>query len=467
MGACLATPHDDAADVFKAPGVDSGPLDSVEKRDDPAIGVAVASRLKLRAVAAAKEARGVRFRYNGGVIDGTDAGVVELAISRVKIDDTRAVTAALDANEPLLVTLFHRRGEDRKSASDEDGHLSDDAPNARVCNNRERRVPARWVAVGVAECFPDGAKSGALLTHFRERARRELSRHKAPVFALPSDLRFSEGTRDKTLRVVVAKKKNLASSRRFSEDASIPDVSNPTRRVSLESNHSGSPEGSPTSSFDLAECDRGTYHRTPPPKTRSKKPPTRSRAPPTVLGSATFALADVLSDDRRETRRALITHDRLEGFGTVPSRAGEITLSITPPRISREWKRVEHGKYGSGKVRAKTPPGLLSFESALAALAAAASREKEKRAAPETSWALGARDAKVSNENARVEASDEARATRNARGRTYASADGPLRTRTRGGGSRRRDDDPGFDDENEFEKHVPHDRFARGGLGGY
>ena len=98
MGACLATPHDDAADVFKAPGVDSGPLDSVEKRDDPAIGVAVASRLKLRAVAAAKEARGVRFRYNGGVIDGTDAGVVELAISRVKIDDTRAVTAALDAN---------------------------------------------------------------------------------------------------------------------------------------------------------------------------------------------------------------------------------------------------------------------------------------------------------------------------------------------------------------------------------
>ena len=110
----LATPHDDAADVFKAPGVDSGPLDSVERREDPAIGVAVASRLKLRAVAAAKEARGVRFRYNGGVIDGTDAGVVELAISRVKIDDTRAVTAALDANEPLLVTLFHRRGEDRR-----------------------------------------------------------------------------------------------------------------------------------------------------------------------------------------------------------------------------------------------------------------------------------------------------------------------------------------------------------------
>ena len=206
MGACLATPHDDAADVFKAPGVDSGPLDSVERREDPAIGVAVASRLKLRAVAAAKEARGVRFRYNGGVIDGTDAGVVELAISRVKIDDTRAVTAALDANEPLLVTLFHRRGEDRKSASDEDGD-DDDAPNARESNNRERRVPARWVAVGVAECFPDGAKSGALLTHFRERARRELSRHKAPVFALPSDLRFCEGTRDKTLRVVVARKK--------------------------------------------------------------------------------------------------------------------------------------------------------------------------------------------------------------------------------------------------------------------
>ena len=454
MGACLATPHDDAADVFKAPGVDSGPLDSVERRDDPAIGVAVASRLKLRAVAAAKEARGVRFRYNGGVIDGTDAGVVELAISRVKIDDTRAVTAALDANEPLLVTLFHRRGEDRKSASDEDGD-EEDAPNARQSNNRERRVHARWVAVGVAECFPDGAKSGALLTHFRERARRELSRHKAPVFALPSDLRFCEGTRDKTLRVVVAKKKNLAK-RRFSEDAE--DVSNSNPRASLESNHSGSPEGSPTNSFDLAEIDRGTYLTTPPTKTRSKKPPTRSRSPPTVLGSATFSFADVLSDDRRASRQTLITHDRLVGFGTVPSRSGEILVTVTPASISREWKHVSN-------VRAKTPPGLLSFESALAAFAAAATRDKQKRAAPETSWALGARDAKVSREDARLEARDEARATRNARGRTYASADGRA-ARTRGGGSRRRDEDPGFDDENLFEKHVPVAGFARGGLGG-
>ena len=456
MGACLATPHDDAADVFKAPGVDSGPLDSVEKRDDPAIGVAVASRLKLRAVAAAKEARGVRFRYNGGVIDGTDAGVVELAISRVKIDDTRAVTAALDANEPLLVTLFHRRGEDRKSASDEDGD-EEDAPNARQSNNRERRVHARWVAVGVAECFPDGAKSGALLTHFRERARRELSRHKAPVFALPSDLRFCEGTRDKTLRVVVAKKKNLAK-RRFSGDAEEP-LSNSNPRASLESNHSGSPEGSPTNSFDLAEIDRGTYLTTPPTKTRSKKPPTRSRSPPTVLGSATFSFADVLSDDRRASRRTLITHDRLVGFGTVPSRSGEISVTVTPASISREWKHV------SGNVRAKTPPGLLSFESALAAFAAAATRDLEKRAAPETSWALGARDAKVSREDARLEARDEARATRNARGRTYASAEGRA-ARTRGGGSRRRDEDPGFDDENLFEKHVPVAGFARGGLGG-
>ena len=133
-------------------------------------------------------------------------------------------------------------------------------------------------------------------------------------------------------------------------------------------------------------------------------------------------------------------------------------MTVTPASISREWKHVSN-------VRAKTPPGLLSFESALAAFAAAATRDKQKRAAPETSWALGARDAKVSREDARLEARDEARATRNARGRTYASADGRA-ARTRGGGSRRRDEDPGFDDENLFEKHVPVAGFARGGLGG-
>ena len=266
MGACLATPHDDAADVFKAPGVDSGPLDSVERREDPAIGVAVASRLKLRAVAAAKEARGVRFRYNGGVIDGTDAGVVELAISRVKIDDTRAVTAALDANEPLLVTLFHRRGEDRKSASDEDGD-DDDAPNARESNNRERRVPARWVAVGVAECFPDGAKSGALLTHFRERARREPPGTRRRCSRYRPTCAFARARATRRCASWWPEKPRQTALFRGKRGGRLES------RSSLESNnHSGSPEGSPTSSVDLAEIDRGTYLRTPPTKTRSKNP---------------------------------------------------------------------------------------------------------------------------------------------------------------------------------------------------
>ena len=134
-------------------------------------------------------------------------------------------------------------------------------------------------------------------------------------------------------------------------------------------------------------------------------------------------------------------------------------VTITPASISREWNRVS-------KVRAKTPPGLLSFESALAAFAAAATRDKDKRAAPETSWALGARDAKVSRENARLEARDEARATRNARrGAPTPRPTGERRGR-RGGGSRRRDEDPGFDDENLFEKHVPSAGFGAGGLGG-
>ena len=237
MGACLATPRDDAADAFEAPALDWKRLDAVERRADPTPSFAVASELKLRMAAAAKEARSGRFRYNGGVVDGTDAGLVELAISRVKIDDTRAVTAALDANDPLLVTLFHRRGEDRNP----DGEAEEEASGK---TNNRASVAARWVTIGVAECFPDGTKNGELLTHFRERARRELSRHKAPVFALPSDLRFREGTKDKTLRVVLSSLKKKHASR----DGDEPETG------SHSGSHSGSPEStSPRRSFDDAE----------------------------------------------------------------------------------------------------------------------------------------------------------------------------------------------------------------------
>ena len=72
MGACLATPRDDAADAFEAPALDWKRLDAVERRADPTPSFAVASELKLRMAAAAKEARSGRFRYNGGVVDGTD-----------------------------------------------------------------------------------------------------------------------------------------------------------------------------------------------------------------------------------------------------------------------------------------------------------------------------------------------------------------------------------------------------------
>ena len=449
MGACLATPRDDAADALTAPAGDPGPLDAVERRKDPALVFAGASRLKLRMAAAAKEARGARFRYNGGVVDGTDAGVVELAISRVKIDDTRAVTAALDANDPLLVTLFHKRGEDRDGASDDDGEEEDDDVRKPTTTNispnvARRQKTARWVSIGVAECFPDGTKNGELLTHFRERARRELSRHKAPVFALPSDLRFGESQEyDKTLRVVVAKIKN---ARRASRDGN--DVSDE------HDAHSGSPDNSPTQSFDLATVDRSRYRH----YARSKQPPSRSRARPAALGSATFSLADVLTDDRRAKRTPLITHDRLPGFGPVASRSGEIVVRVTSQNISREWAQ-------SSKVRTQTPPGALSFERLLMRFEDVFRRDAEKRKAPETSWALEGKKAVEAREDARVEARDEARLSRNARGRTYASANGRA-SRTRGGGSRRRADDPGFDDENLWNAEVPNVSFAAGGLGG-
>ena len=447
MGACLATPRDDAADAFEAPALDWKRLDAVERRADPTPSFAVASELKLRMAAAAKEARSGRFRYNGGVVDGTDAGLVELAISRVKIDDTRAVTAALDANDPLLVTLFHRRGEDRNP----DGEAEEEASGK---TNNRASVAARWVTIGVAECFPDGTKNGELLTHFRERARRELSRHKAPVFALPSDLRFREGTKDKTLRVVLSSLKKKHASR----DGDEPETG------SHSGSHSGSPEStSPRRSFDDAEdadSMRETGFAQVSARARRIKPPSRSRRKPRALGSPTFALADALRDDRRNARFDLITHDDLPGFGPVRSRCGEVFVTVTPKNVSRAWARAR-------QTRARAPRGTLAFESVLAAFEEENGRLSAARAAPETSWARGAREDEAAREGAREEARDEARASRNARGRTYASSDGRA-SRIRGAGSRRRGEDPGFDDENlrMSEDVVGAAPFARGGLGG-
>ena len=438
MGACLATPRDDAADAFKAPALDSGSFDAAERHDDPAIAVAMASKLKLRMAAAAKEARSGRFRYNGGVVDSTDAGSVELAISRVTIDDARAATAALDATDPLLVTLFHRRGEVRNA----------DGDGAAAKTNNRASVASRWAVVGVAECFPDGTKNGELVTHFRERARRELSRHKAPVFALPSDLRFCEGTEDRTLRVVVSRRENARRARR---DGTEPETDaagslRSTTPMNPRSNRAGSPKSSPpTRAFDLGMADDDERRR-PSRDARRKKPPSRARA----LGSATFALAETLRDDRRAGRFDLVTHDTTStAFEPVQSRSGEICVRVTPASVSRDWMRA------SG-ARARAPPGTLSFEAVLAAFEATEQRHAEARAPPETSWATGAR----AEGAARVP-----KPSRNARGRTYASSDGRA-SRTRGAGSRRRGEDPGFDDEDLFSEEVPTAKFAQGGLGG-
>ena len=116
-------------------------------------------------------------------------------------------------------------------------------------------------------------------------------------------------------------------------------------------------------------------------------------------------------------------------------------------------------------MRTQPPPAALSFERLLTKFEDVFRRDAEKRKAPETSWALEGKKADEAREDARVEARDEARSSRNARGRTYASANGRA-SRTRGGGSRRRADDPGFDDENLWNAEVPTVGFAAGGLGG-
>ena len=327
-------------------------------------------------------------------------------------------------------------------------------PNARESNNRERRVPARWVRGRCRGVFPRRREERCACrsTHFRERARRELARHKAPVFALPSDLRFCEGTRDKRARASWWPEKNARQTALFRGKRGGASRG-PQHRVDEPQPTRAHRRGHRTSSVDLAEIDRGTYLRTPRGK-RARKNPRRSRSPPGFSARRRFPSSTFVRRSPRvatRSRHARPARRFRFGFFTRRRDFGHHHACIDKPRMEPCLG-----------VRAKTPPGLLSFPPRW--------RRSRRRRATKTSALRGdvlgarrARDAKVSRENARLEARDEARATRNARGRTHASADGQPANGTRGGGSRRARRGPGLRRRKPlFCKTRPSAGFARG-----
>ena len=117
------------------------------------------------------------WRYNGGTLTDADAGPVEIVVSRLRTDASRSRVMDDGRDAPLTVTLYHKRAS---------RHGEETAP--------------RWVAAGKRDCLPDRAERGDLVVNFRERALRELSKHKAPCFPLPSSF-----AADAPMQMVIAR----------------------------------------------------------------------------------------------------------------------------------------------------------------------------------------------------------------------------------------------------------------------
>ena len=99
-------------------------------------------------------------------VSSLDAGTVEIVVARLRTVDARA-KAFEERDLPLVLTLYYRRM----------------SPHAVEGG---RGADGTWVIVDKKECLPNRHEKGAMVVNFRERALRELSRHKAPVFKLPA-----------------------------------------------------------------------------------------------------------------------------------------------------------------------------------------------------------------------------------------------------------------------------------------
>jgi len=99
-------------------------------------------------------------------VSSLDAGTVEICVARLRTSDARA-KAFEERDLPLHLILYYRR----------------QSPHAVEGGKGEHGT---WVLIDKKECLPNRFEKGAMVVNFRERALRELSRHKAPLFKLPS-----------------------------------------------------------------------------------------------------------------------------------------------------------------------------------------------------------------------------------------------------------------------------------------
>ena len=342
------------------------------------------------------------YRYRGGIVSDEDAGAVELVVARLRVDGARSRAVGGDRRDaPFALTLYYRRDAARSNAADgEPGG----APEADGAPSAEARAPRhRWVSAGTRECRPDRENRGDMVVHFRERALREISRHKAPCFQLPSGFRCDAPARLVVTRLAPSKTRGQSVRGDREDDYSDSDEEEEGAELASMRSRGAKPRGGAV--VAAAPDRRGAR----------------------LVGEVNFSLRHLLADARSQARSDLCITSADAGVGDVDVRVGEVVMRLAPPAITRDWDEKRAG----GTPR--TPAGTLSFDALLAQLRAADEEEKEKTRAPETSWTI----------EKKQEAKEKERRREDARERRGGGGAGKARTRTtraqtreRGGGNR-------------------------------
>jgi len=103
------------------------------------------------------------------LVNSRDSGTVEIVVARLAVT-TDAITTLSKASQKKHVPEEH------------------DAPlSVALYYGQEARAGQKtWVLISKATCLPNRDENGAMAVSFREKAKRELSKFKAPNFQLPS-----------------------------------------------------------------------------------------------------------------------------------------------------------------------------------------------------------------------------------------------------------------------------------------
>lgn len=101
-------------------------------------------------------------------INSKDSGAVEIVVARLSTDASTTTTSSAKSKI--------------KQLDDNEAHLSVHLYYRRESHSGQKT----WVLISKVNCLPDRGDNGAMVVAFREKAKRELSKFKAPVFPLPS-----------------------------------------------------------------------------------------------------------------------------------------------------------------------------------------------------------------------------------------------------------------------------------------